>query len=459
VLAVLLLIGLLTAAHPAQATGSRYAALVIDAVSGEVFHEHNAGARLYPASLTKMMTLYLTFEALQAGRLTPNQRLPVSRQAAAQPPSSLALRPGATIRVEEAIYALVTKSANDVAVVLAEALGGSEARFAELMTQRARQLGMAQTTFRNASGLPHSGQRSTARDMARLAQAMIRDFPQYYSYFSTQAWRYGGATYRNHNRLLGQYEGMDGLKTGYIRASGFNLAASAVRGRLRLIAVVFGGDTADQRNRRVAALLDDAFASRRAGYLIAHGSIPFVPPLPPRHPEYALRMLADATTVSAVTERIAETRQGAETVVAGTSGGTLVAVRPIALAPTSMQAVPVPPLPPAARRPDLAGLAVLPVDAAAAAEPGGDVEAAGWGIQIGAFTDSDAGHRAIDAATGHAPDLLAAAVRHVRAVQTDQGALYRARLMGLDPQAAEAACLRLIDSGTACLTVAPDQTF
>lgn len=236
--------------------------IVVDHADGTVLAEDGADVAAYPASLTKMMTLYLTFEALRAGRLRASTRLPVSAAAARQPPSKLGLKPGSTIRVDEAIRAVAVKSANDVAVVLAEALGGSEPRFAQLMTYRARELGMTRTRFANASGLPDERQRTTARDMATLARGLLRDYPEYYGYFSLPYFVWRGRTYHNHNRLLASYPGMDGLKTGYIRASGYNLAASAQRDGRRLVAVVMGGSTSNERNREMARLLDQGFATR-----------------------------------------------------------------------------------------------------------------------------------------------------------------------------------------------------
>ena len=248
----------LTLAQIPQAQ-ARYAALVIDADSGRVLYEVNADTRNYPASLTKMMTLYLLFEALEEGRLTADQPLTVSRRAAGMPASKLGLKRGQSIRVEDAILVLVTKSANDVAVVVAEALAGKETEFARLMTRKAKALGMTRTNFRNASGLYHRSQLSTARDMAILAQALMRDFPARYKSFSTRSFTYNGRSYRNHNKLLRTYKGTDGLKTGYIAASGYNLAASAKRDGHRVIAVVFGGKTARSRDRQVAKLLDRGF--------------------------------------------------------------------------------------------------------------------------------------------------------------------------------------------------------
>lgn len=248
---------------------AKYASLVIDADSGRVLHSVNADTRNYPASLTKMMTLYMVFEALTTGRLTPATKLTVSRRAANQPPSRLGLGVGSRITVNDAILALVTKSANDIAVVVAEALNGTERRFALAMTARARKLGMAKTTFRNASGLPNRGQLSTARDMAVLARALMRDFPGYYHYFSTKKFRYGGKTYRNHNKLLSSYAGTDGLKTGYIRASGFNLAASVKRNGVRLIGIVFGGKTSRSRDAHLKKLLDKGFTRMGASAVMA----------------------------------------------------------------------------------------------------------------------------------------------------------------------------------------------
>ncbi|MEE8394076.1 MAG: D-alanyl-D-alanine carboxypeptidase family protein, partial [Rhodospirillales bacterium] len=243
----------------AASAEAKYAAIVIDAETGRVLHNVNADTRNYPASLAKMMTLYLFFEAIEDGRLALDHHLNVSSLSARQPASRLGLKKGQSITVERAILALVTKSANDVAAVVAEALAGSQRDFALKMTATARRLGMSRTTFRNPSGLPHRGQLSTARDMATLARSLIRDFPQYYHYFSARSFSYGGRDHLNHNKLLNTYDGADGIKTGYIRASGFNLVASARRGERRLIGVIFGGKSPGARNRLMAKLLDKGF--------------------------------------------------------------------------------------------------------------------------------------------------------------------------------------------------------
>jgi len=237
----------------------RYAAIVVDARTNEVLLEDQADEARYPASLTKMMTLYMIFEALERGDITLDTRMTASRNAARQPPSRLGLRRGDTITIEQAIRALVVQSANDVATLVAERLGGTEARFAANMTARARELGLTDTRFANASGLPDTRHRTTARDMARLSQALWYDFPQHYHYFQTPSFSWRRSHGRNHNRLLGQIEGVDGIKTGYTRASGFNLATMTERHGHRVIVVVLGGETAAARDAQVAYLIEGAF--------------------------------------------------------------------------------------------------------------------------------------------------------------------------------------------------------
>jgi D-alanyl-D-alanine carboxypeptidase len=240
-------------------TAPRYAAIVVDAASGEVLYQKNADGLRYPASISKIMTLYLTFEALASGRLHPGDLVVVSAHAASMAPSKLGLHPGQAITVEDAIHAVAVHSANDIAVALAEKIGGSESRFATMMTLKAHDLGMSNTHYDNASGLPDTRQISTARDIAILSRAVMRDFPQYYSYFSLKSFTYDGHYMTNHNGMLGRTPGVDGLKTGYIAASGFNLAASAVRDHRRLIVVVLGGSSTAARDAHVADLLDAGF--------------------------------------------------------------------------------------------------------------------------------------------------------------------------------------------------------
>lgn len=375
------------------------AAIVIDTRSGEVLAARNADKPRFPASLTKMMTLYMVFEALEAGKLKLDGKLPVSKRAAGQTPSRLGLKVGQTITVKEAVLALVTHSANDAATVLAEALGATEATFAQKMTARARALGMKRTRFTNASGLPNRRQRTTARDMATLARALQRDFPQYYHFFATRKFTYGRSTYRNHNQLLGRYAGADGMKTGYIRASGFNLAASARRGRHRLIGVVFGARSTRARDDHMTQLLDSSFAKLEARERQAKASTP-----PPR--------------------RVA--------------------------------ALPKPrPRPTPSRRPTLpAGAAVEMPDALADTSPGPPAEPS-WSIQVGAYQRlTSAKKRAADVVRA-APEVLANAGVWIARVTERGKNLYRARFMGFSESQARRTCRLLRWKKIACLPVSP----
>ena len=246
-----------------------FSAIAVDAYTGKVVYERAPDEPRFPASLTKMMTLYLVFQDLQAGRITKDTRFTMSARAASRPPSKLGLKPGQTIRVEDAILALVTRSANDVASAIGENLAGSESAFAERMTRTARSIGMSRTTYRNASGLPDPGQRTTARDMATLGLRLQRDFPRQFTYFSRGSFTYGGRVVRNHNRLLGRLRGVDGIKTGYTRASGFNLVTSAGRDGRRVVGVVMGGVSGGARNRYMAAMVETAFPKVSKGSVIA----------------------------------------------------------------------------------------------------------------------------------------------------------------------------------------------
>ena len=270
---------------------SRYAGFVIDANNGKVLYEDRADDYRYPASLTKMMTLYLTFSALKSGRVSKSSKMPVSKYAAARPPSKLGLKVGSSMTVEEGISALVTKSANDASVVIAEFLGGSEERFAEQMTATARKLGMSRTTFKNANGLPNSEQRTTARDMATLGIALREHFPEYYGYFSIRSYNFRGTRLGNHNRVLGRVEGTDGIKTGYINASGFNLVSSVKRDGKSVVAVVMGGRSGRSRDDHMVELLNRYLpqaSTRDGGALIAS------------RPAISLPVAAAATTVAAL---------------------------------------------------------------------------------------------------------------------------------------------------------------
>lgn len=249
---------------PNPNVNAKDAYLIVDAASGRELASDQPDELRHPASLTKLMTLYLTFSALDSGKLSLGDALPVSMNALNAPPTKMGMPPHGTVTVRDAVMGLVTRSANDAAVLLAEGLAGDEDSFARLMTHKARQLGMSSTVFRNASGLPNPEQVTTARDMARLANALLRDFPHYYPVFSVLSYNYRGRSLENHNRMLASYAGADGLKTGYTNASGFNLVMSAVRDNRRLIGVVMGGNTAFQRDRLMADLMDQGFQTAQA---------------------------------------------------------------------------------------------------------------------------------------------------------------------------------------------------
>jgi D-alanyl-D-alanine carboxypeptidase len=259
-------------AGAASSMAARSAAIVIDAKTGKVLYSSNADGRRYPASLTKMMTLYMAFEAMANDKIGKNSRVVFSANAAAEPPTKLGVKRGGAITVETAILSMVTKSANDSATAIGELLGGNEANFAHMMTAKARALGMKGTVFRNAHGLPNPGQFTTARDMAVLGIALREHFPQYYSYFSQRSFLYGRRRINGHNRLLGRIKGVDGIKTGYTRASGYNLVSSVDDGDRRIVAVVIGGKSGGSRDNQMAALIKTYMpkaSSRGSGMLIA----------------------------------------------------------------------------------------------------------------------------------------------------------------------------------------------
>ena len=363
------------------------AEILMDADSGKVLRARNADRLTYPASLTKMMTLMLTFEALDRGTLRLNQSLVVSRHAASMPPSRLWLAPGSTITVEQAILALVTRSANDVAVVLGEALGGSETAFAKKMTARARRLGMRHTVFRNASGLPDRLQRTTARDMAILSRALIRRHAKHYAYFKRRSFDWQGDTVYGHNRLMARYPGMDGIKTGYIAASGFNLAASAVRDGRRLIAVVMGGHSADARDTQVADLLDAGFKR----------------PTSPSRPAPVQPDLVITKNSASIAER-----------------STAVSVAVPSMKPATTKSA----------------------TTKSIAKPDGG----SWSIQVGAFASHAAAVRSARDTAKRLGSLAAGASPAI----VRSGGLYKARLTGFPAATADAACSALKTAGRGC---------
>jgi len=287
-------------AKPKARSGNAVAAaIVVDMNSGRTLYEQSPDVQRVPASLTKMMTLYVLFTYMRAGVISPDSELVVTSYAASQDPTKLNLKPGATIRVADAINALVTLSANDAAVTIAENLAGTEQNFARVMTQRAQSIGMMSTTFRNASGLPIDGQVTSARDMATLAQHLIRDFPEYYRCFQTRFFTYNGRRYRNHNHLLFGYKGTDGIKTGYTRLAGFNLTASVRRDEKHLIAVVLGGETGGQRDAAMRSLLDQNFPKAMVGKPVNTAPLVVSLEAPPPRPKKQVFALASAAPTTA----------------------------------------------------------------------------------------------------------------------------------------------------------------
>jgi D-alanyl-D-alanine carboxypeptidase len=389
---------------PNPSVSGKSAYLIVDATSGREIASDQADELRHPASLTKLMTIYLTFSALDSGRLSLGDALPVSSSALNAPPTKMGLTPGGSVSVRDATMALVTRSANDAAVVLAEALGGDEPGFARMMTQKARQLGMNSTVFRNASGLPNREQVTTARDLARLANALLRDFPHYYGVFSVQSYTYRGRPLDNHNRMLGSYEGADGLKTGYTAASGFNLVMSAMRDNRRLIGVVMGGESASRRDRQMAELMDRGFMSAQS-----MGISPWTSIRKPPSARYTAAQFAP--------------------------GAAILETRPMAAA----KAEPVsPPAPPQAMAGRVAGPAVPP-----APEP--ETPSLGsWVIQVGSFSEPQAAQLALERATAALPSAMRTnAAATVDEVQMASKVFHRARLTNLSQEQAVDGCKRL----------------
>jgi len=420
-LSALLLAASCLIAQPEKASAQeRYAAFVADMQTGEVLHARRADAARYPASLTKMMTLYMLFEALESGELSLTDQMTVSSEAASRPASHLGLSAGDTISVEDAIRALIIQSANDVAVVVAEQLAEDEAAFAEAMTQEAQTLGMRQTLFRNASGLPDARQQTTARDMARLAYALRRDFPQYYDYFSETRFRWGRVTHRSHNSLVGQFEGVDGLKTGYIRASGYNIAVTVERDEQRLVAIVMGGASASVRDAHARELINAAYTAldaRSEGRMLAALDMPRLNPV--REQEI---LTAELTTLPA------ETAMGS---APGAEPARVVLAEPQALRePTHVtfgsQASELP------------------------SQPGG------WSIQVGAYASQEAASARLESvAMMGLQNHLGTARAHTEAVSRNNRQLWRARYVGLTGSAAQSICTHIQASGDPCFTVPP----
>jgi D-alanyl-D-alanine carboxypeptidase len=481
--------------HHAAIYRPPYADIVVDAKTGAVLHQADADRIRHPASLTKIMTLYLLFEQLDAGALRLDTRLDVSHDASIQAPTKLGLKPGQSITVEDAIKALVTKSANDAAVVLAEALAGSEEEFARKMTRKARALGMSRTVYRNASGLPNDEQVTTARDQALLGVAIQQRFPKYYKYFSTRHFVFRGTPMRNHNQLLGRIEGVDGIKTGYIRASGFNLVTSVRRDGRHIVAVVLGGRSSDQRDGRMRSLIDSyiRLASTKPATNVAEVAIPKPAPLPPpvsgsqlaaaaNAPMSFTPLLAGEATaaipdarpgssapikpvpVKIVAVRLVPQKQATENVPAlAASTAAPMAVEPaLSQAPAKADNT-APPSPPKGTRVGI--LSALPAMVATAGETAAPAAAeqvraparpprrGGWAIQVGAFEDEADAKQRLDSAQSAAAKLLDKADAYTERTKRGDKTFYRARFVGFDRKQAQAACKRLKRSDIDCMAL------
>ena len=395
---------------PNPAVNSKDSYLIVDATSGRELASDRPDELRHPASLTKLMTLYLTFSALDSGQLSLGDSLPVSLAALNASPTKMGMV-GGSVNMRDAVMGLVTRSANDAAIVLGEALGGDEENFAHQMTLKARQLGMMSTVFRNASGLPHREQVTTARDLAKLAHALLRDFPHYYPVFSVQSYNYRGRMLGNHNQMLQTYAGADGLKTGYTAASGFNLVMSAMRDNRRLIGVVMGGDTGYTRDRLMAELMDRVFATAQAMSLSAWTS--------PRIPSSA--------------------RYAAANFVPGAGFPDLSRVGQV------VKAEPAPSAPAAAAAPAPIQIATTaPTAPIASSIASGALTIGSWVIQVGSFNESQSAELALERATSALPDAIRShGAATIDEIQMAQRTFHRARLTNLSQTEAIDGCKQL----------------
>ena len=389
------------------------AALVVDMNSGHTLYEQSPDAPRVPASLTKMMTLYVLFTYLRSGAITPVSKLVVTPHAASQSPTKLNLKPGTTIRAADAVNAVVTLSANDAAVTIAENLAGTEENFARLMTEKAHALGMMSTVFRNASGLPIDEQVTSARDMAILAQHLIRDFPEYYGCFQTKYFTYNGRRYRNHNHLLFRYKGTDGIKTGYTRLAGFNLAASVRRDDKHLVAVVLGGRTGGQRDAAMRSLLDQSFPKAAAGKPVAAplvASFETPPPAPPPVP--AKKQVFALTSAAPAAEPVSPSNDSAPE------------------SPAKLAPAPAPAKPTAASATPASSSKLEKVTGA-------------YHVQVGAYTSQAEAESRLGEVRGRATALLDGHQPLAIAFQKDETQWYRARFAGFSQDGARSTCAEL----------------
>jgi D-alanyl-D-alanine carboxypeptidase len=442
-----------------------FSAMVVDAKTGRVLMAQNEDELRHPASITKVMTLYLLFEQLERGRYRLDSPLTVTAWAERQAPSKLGLRAGQTIEVEAAIRALVTKSANDVAVTVAENIGGSEQAFAEMMTRKARQLGMSRTVYRNASGLPDDEQVTTARDLITLGRAIQERFPTYYRYFSTPSFAWRGAVHRNHNKLLGKVEGVDGIKTGYTRMSGFNLLTSAKSGNRQILAVILGGRSGAARDRMMADLvethLERAYAGPKTVAPVADAGAPdqgpdisrlfsrmaaasaAPAPAAPSKADMAEERAQPVTTAAIAPVRVkAPEAPVARAAVASATGGS--ATTPSATLRWKFGPAPAVPAKASPNASVVARAEPAPTTKPVATSGGG------WMIQLAATEDEESANAILQRAKAQGKAALAKASPYTEKISKGGSTLYRARFNGFTAEDAQSACKTLSRSGFSC---------
>lgn len=506
-LAGLLVAGMSLTAATVQASAAPTSSIVVDAKTGKVLYSKDPDALRRPASLTKMMTLYVLFGELEAGRMSLSTRMKVSKFASRQSPTKLGLKPGSTIAVRDAMLGLITRSANDAAVVIAEHISGSEAAFAKRMTQQARAIGMSRTTFRNASGLPNNGMWSTARDMATLGRALQERYPRYYKYFSTKSFVYNGREIRGHNRLLGRVKGVDGIKTGYTNASGFNLVSSINRGNRSLVATVIGGSSGAARDKQMASLLEkylptayagpskaSVFAGRQRNPVMDEVEVASAPaPIPTARPQRAAAVQSVAALIEAAPAPapipprapapapVAVALNEAVPIQPASKPARVAAQQPAQIDDTvPIQAYAAEPDEPAGPRmvfrvgPSGKEIARPVVKTASIVQPAptadSDAESVtgsiaaeaapaveiddGWKVQIAATPSEDGAREMLDRAKSKGGKILADATPTVEPVAKGQSTFYRARFAGFDNKdQARAACAYLTKRDVSCLAI------
>jgi D-alanyl-D-alanine carboxypeptidase len=446
----------------AEAANSKYAGIVVDANTGNVLYSENADRLQYPASLTKMMTLYLTFEALEQGRIRLDSPVPFSAHASGQAPTKLGVRPGGTISVEQAILGLVTLSANDGATALGELLGGNEDRFAQIMTAKAHALGMTRTTYRNANGLPNTAQMTTARDQARLGIALRQHFPQYFGYFSTQSFKFGNRIIRSHNRLVGSVRGVDGIKTGYTRAAGFNLVSSVQVDGKSIVGVVLGGASTPARDNQmrnlIASYLPKASSRGGSSNLVALApKISSETVIPVTVPKQEVASVAAAVELPRSHPAPSTRDQAASAQVAYADTASSKSDNPLLQempAPTKVKTQPVkqasvavPTPAPAYMPPEQGDTSVDTVTTASTKE----VQPSGWVVQIGVSASREAAMDLLDGAKNKGGKAL----RSAKPFAVAYAGSFRARFVGFDDQKdAVNACNSLKRAGVKCWAAA-----